>query len=115
DHVHQRGSLGVLRVAAREQAFRGEVRRAAELPDALGDLIGVLLLLLRVLLELLGDALAVDPRSHEVVTPVPQRADDLRGERFVEQLGRRVQIRRGAWRYCSALAGLARTARTLLA
>src|SRR2546430_2006892 len=92
DHVHQRFSLGVLRVAAGEQTLRVEVRRTAELPDALGDPIGVLLFLVRVLLELLGDALAVDSGGHEEVAPVPEVADNLGGEGLVEQLERRSQV-----------------------
>src|SRR5262249_39084232 len=82
----------ILGMASRQEALRVEVGRAAELPDALGDLIGVPLLLLRVLLELLRHALAVDPRGHEVVAPIPERADDLGGQRLVEQLERRGQV-----------------------
>src|SRR5436190_577358 len=52
DHVLERVALDVFGVAARGEPVWRKVRRAAELGDALGDLVGVLLLFLRVLQEL---------------------------------------------------------------
>ncbi len=63
DHVGQRVALDVLGVAALRQTVRREVRLAAELDDALGDLVGVTLLLVRVREELVGDALRMDARA----------------------------------------------------
>src|SRR4029079_6019274 len=86
DHLLERVALDVLRVAARAQAFRREIGRAAELGDALGDLVGVLLLLVGVLQELRRHALGMDALRHVVMELVAQRADDLGGERLVEEL-----------------------------
>src|SRR4051812_16826121 len=92
DHVHERVALCVLGVAAGEQAFGIEIGRAAQLPDAVRDPVGVLLLLVGVLHELVGDRLVVDPGRHEVVPAVTQHADDLGGERLVEELDRRLHV-----------------------
>jgi hypothetical protein len=70
---------------AGEQAFGVQVRLAPELGDALGDEVGVRLLLVRVLEELLGHRLGVDARGHVVVALVAEHADELGGERLVEQ------------------------------
>src|SRR5581483_2691174 len=86
DHVRERVAFDVLRVAARGEPIGREVGLAAELRDALGDLVGVLLLVLRVLQELRSDAFGVDALRREVMALVAQRADDLRGERFVQEL-----------------------------
>ena len=79
-------------MAAGEQAFGIEIRRAAQLADPLRDPVGVLLLLDRVLHELVGDGLVVDSGGHVVVPPVPQGADDLRRQRLVEELDRRLNV-----------------------
>jgi hypothetical protein len=50
---------------------------AAQLDDALGDAVGVLELLGRVLQELLGREARLDARGDEVVSLVPQRAHPL--------------------------------------
>ena len=56
------------------------------LNDALGDLVGVGLLLVRVLQELGRHGLGVDAARHEVVVPVAQHAHELGGERLVQHL-----------------------------
>src|SRR3989442_638885 len=86
DHLLERAAFDVLGVAARGEAIGREVRRAAELHDARGDLVGVLLLLRRVLEKLRRHALGMDALRHEVMALVAQRADDLGGERFVQEL-----------------------------
>ena len=58
----------------------------AELHDARRDLVRVRLLLVRVLEELLRDALGVEPARHEVVPLVAQHADELGRERLVQEL-----------------------------
>src|SRR3954465_2844028 len=60
DHVLERVALDVLGMAARSEALGREVRLAVELRDTCGDLVGVLLLVLRVLQELRRHALGVD-------------------------------------------------------
>src|SRR6185437_7296772 len=75
----------------------GEVRRvhlrlAAELLDPFGDALGMLLLFTRMLLEFLLDRLRVDAGGHEVVELIAERADDLRGERLVENPDRLLAI-----------------------
>src|SRR3954471_3359553 len=86
DHVLERVAFDVLRVTPGSQAIGREVRLAAELRDALGDLIGVLALFLRVLEKLRGDGFRMAALRREVMALVTQRADDFRGERFVQQL-----------------------------
>src|SRR4030095_4961766 len=78
--------VDLLGVGAGGQAIGVEVGGAAELDDALGELIGVGLLFLRVLEELLGDGLGVDAGGGEVVSAVAEDADDLGGKSGVEQL-----------------------------
>src|SRR5262245_11400441 len=68
------------------EPLRIHVGYPTELHDALGDGVGVLLLLLRVLEELVGYGLTVDAAHHEVVVAIAERADDLGGERIVEHL-----------------------------
>ena len=77
----------------------GELRRvhlrfAAELLDSLRDALGVLLLLARVLLEFLLYGLRVDSGRREVVELAAERADELGGERLVEN---RIDCSRSSW------------------
>ena len=95
DHVLERVAFDVLGMAARGEALGREVGLAAELRDALGDLVGVLLLVVGVLEELGRHALGVDALRHEVVALVAQHADDLGGERLVQQLA--PPTSRSAW------------------
>ena len=88
------GPFDVFGVAALRQAVRRQIRFAAELDDAFGDLVGVALFLVRVCEKLLGDRLRVDAARHEVVTPIAQHANDLGGQRIVEQSSTRRRGRR---------------------
>ena len=63
---------------------RIQLRFAAELLDALRDLVRMLLLFLGVLEKLRLHRLRVNPRRHEVVKFVPQHAHELRRERLVQ-------------------------------
>ena len=90
------------------QPLRVQVRLAPELHDAGGDLVGVPLLLVRVLEELRGHGLGVDPLGHEVVALVAQHADDLGGQRLVEQLHHRLAVRLVALGHRAVLDVLAR-------
>jgi hypothetical protein len=54
------------------------------LHDALGDQVGVLLLLAGVRQELLSHGLRADARGHAAVTPVAQHTSDLGGEGLVQ-------------------------------
>src|SRR5688500_14620333 len=73
-------------MAAACETLRLEVGRAAQLGDALRDLVGMLLLVVGVLEELRRHALGVDALRHEVMALGAPRADDLGGERLVEEL-----------------------------
>ena len=88
----KRLAFDVLGVAAHQQAFGIEVRRAIELDDALGDLVGVALLFVGVLQKLLGHCLGVNATGHEVMALVAQDADNFGGQRFVEHAQRGLQI-----------------------
>ena len=101
--LDQRVARHVLGMAAAGEAVRREVGLAAELHDALGDLVGVRLLLVRVVEELLRDALRMNAARHEVVTPVAQHAHELGRERVVEQL-----------EHDAAVGGIARRHRALV-
>ena len=57
-----------------------------QLDDAQRDAVGVQLFLVGVLEELGGDRLGIDPGGREVVPLVAQDADELGGQRFVEDL-----------------------------
>ena len=88
-------ALDVLRVAAGVQhALRAEVGRALELGDALGDLVRVPLLLVRMLQELRGHGLRVNARGHEVVPPVAQDTHDL-GRQGLRCRRRRIDVELG--------------------
>src|SRR6202011_2453924 len=89
DHPDQVEVAGtVLRRGARREPFGIEVRRAAELVDALGDAFGVLALFGGVLRELALGTLARDARRGDAVHRVPQHAHELGGERVLEQVDR---------------------------
>ncbi len=77
---------------SRREHRRIHLRLAAELLDAFGDLIRVLLFVLRVLEEFVTYGLRVNPRRHEVVKLVAQDADELRRQRLVEDGHRLVAI-----------------------
>ena len=88
---------------------RVEVGLAAELHDALRDLVGVRLLLVRVLQELGLDRFGVNSLRHEVVALVAQHAHDLGGERLVQDLAHRRRVGSVAGRDRAFLDVLART------
>src|SRR3954470_9609321 len=92
DHVLERVAFDVLGMAARGEALGREVRLAVELRDTCGDLVGVLLLVLRVLEELRRHALGVDALRHEIVALIAQRTHDLGGKRLVQQPHHRVAV-----------------------
>ena len=71
-----------------------EVGLAAQLDDALGDLVGVRLLLVGVLEELGLHRLGMDAGGHVVVPLVAQDAHDLGGQRVVQDLADRLRRRR---------------------
>src|SRR5262245_11816036 len=73
-------------MTARQQAFRREIWLAAKLHDSLSDQIRVRLFLVVVLQELLGHALGINARCHEIVSLVAQYANDFRCQSFVEKL-----------------------------
>ena len=86
--MSRRSLPGLYSACARAVSVAGfEVRLAAELHDALGDLVGVLLLLLRVFEELGLDRIGEHARRHEVMAVVAQHADPFGRQRFVEQAG----------------------------
>src|SRR2546422_5001306 len=85
DHVDQVLALDVLRGGPRADAVRIQVRLAAELIDPLGEEIEMLLFLLRVLSKLFLDRLAGEPGRADGVVLVAEDADDLRGDRVVQQ------------------------------
>src|SRR5712692_9258495 len=80
-------------MAASEQAFRIEIRRAAKLHDARGNLIGVALFVVCVLQKFGRDAFSMNSRSHEIMALVAQHANNLRRQSFVQQLHDRLSIR----------------------
>src|SRR5262245_21383430 len=92
DHVDQGASRDVLGMAPGGEPLRREVGLAAELHDARRDLVRVALLLVRVLEELGRDGLGMDAGRHEVVPLVPEHADDLGGQRFVQKLDHRLGV-----------------------
>src|SRR6266481_5427170 len=85
DHVDQVLSLDVLRGGPGADPVRVQVRLAAELIDPLGEEIEMLLFLLRVLSELLLDRLASEAGRADGVELVAEDADDLRGDRVVQE------------------------------
>src|SRR5213593_2995725 len=85
DHVDEVLALGVLRGGPGADAVRVQVRLAAELIDPLGEEIEMLLFLLRVLSELFLDRLAGEPGRADGVELVAEDADDLRGDRVVQE------------------------------
>jgi hypothetical protein len=73
-------------MASGRQAVGIEVWLAAQLYDTLRDQVGVSLLFVGVLQKLGRNTLGVDAASHEIVTLVAQHANNLGGQRFVQNL-----------------------------
>ncbi len=86
DHVAQVGAFLVFGMRALGQGVRIEIRFAAQLHDALGQLVRVFLFLLRVLQELALHCVGKHALGHEVVAVVAQRAHVFGGKRGIEQL-----------------------------
>ncbi len=86
DHVAQVLARFVLGVRALCQRVGIEVWFPAELHDAFGDLVGVLMFLLRVFEEFGLDRVGEHARRHEVMPVIAQHADPFRRQRFVQQL-----------------------------
>jgi hypothetical protein len=86
DHVDQSVTLDEFGMTARQQPFGIEIWRTPQLNYSLGNLIGVTLLFVGVLQKLSRDTFGVDPGSHEIVTLVPQHANDFRRQRFIQHL-----------------------------
>ena len=89
DQVGAHQGLGVFRIVVLgmrtgRQRGRIEVRRTVELDDALGDAVGVLLLLLGVLEELGLQGAVVRAADGVIVALVAQHAQQFGGERAVE-------------------------------
>ena len=103
DHLDERTARLVLGVAARDQTGRVQVGRAPELGDALGDAIGVHLLLVGVLQKLLRDGLGVDATGHEIVPAVARSTQTI--SVASESLSRRITVSRSP-RYPSVTAPL---------
>jgi hypothetical protein len=76
----------------RGQAVGVEVRLAAELDDAGGELVGVALLLDGVLQELGGGGVGVHARGHVVVALVAEHAHELGRQGLVEQAEDRLAV-----------------------
>jgi len=72
-------------VGAAAEAVGVEVRLAAQLHDAFGQLVGVLGFLAGVLQELLGGHVGLHALGHVVMAFVAQHTHQLRGQRVVEQ------------------------------
>ena len=68
------------------QAVRGEIRRAAQLHDALRDLVGMSLFFVRMVEKFLSDTLRMNAACHEMMTPVAQYTHEFRCQRIIEQL-----------------------------
>ncbi len=92
-HVRERRTFLVFAVRVAGEHRGIHLRLAAQLLDALGDLIGVFLLFVRMFEELFLHGLRVNPRGHEVVKLVAQNADELGRERLVEHRRRLVRGR----------------------
>ncbi len=86
DHLGERGADAVLGMAAALERGGIEVGVAAQLHDAPGDLVGMLLLLLGMLEELGGRDLGAQAPRGEMVLAIAQHAHDLGGERGLQQL-----------------------------
>jgi hypothetical protein len=71
-------------MTARREPLRIEVGRPARLDDAIRYRVGVLLLLVRMFEELLLHSLGGNTLGHEVVSLVPQDADNFRRKRFIQ-------------------------------
>ena len=86
-------------MAAVGERRRIEVGLTAELHDALGEPVGVLELLGRVLEQLVGGDVCLQPARHEIVVPVTQHADELGRERLVQHLQHLLAVRPVALRH----------------
>src|SRR5579859_320846 len=86
DHVGQFLALDILRMTARAQPIRRQVRLAAELHYALRDAVRMSLFLARVLQEFCRYAVGADAAGHEVMTLVAQHAHDFGCKRFIADL-----------------------------
>src|SRR5665647_3480467 len=80
-------------MAASRQPLGIEVRFASQLGDALGRNVGMALLLGRMLEELLGHGLSMNPSGHVVVTFVSQHTDNFRGENLIQYADDRFPVR----------------------
>ncbi len=85
-------------MAALEQALGRQVGLAAQLHDAFGQPVGVVLFLGGVLGEFRRHRLGVQAAGHEEVALVAQHTDDLGGQRFVQQLEHGLAVRPGSGR-----------------
>ncbi len=74
------------------EAVGVEVGLATQLNDSLGQAIGVFLLLIGVLEELGGGDAGFQPGRHVVVTLVAQVADQLGGQRLVQQVDHHLAV-----------------------
>src|ERR1700761_1151660 len=91
-HIGYIVALCVIGVAAAEQALGVEVGRAIELGDALGNAVGMTLLLVGVFQELRGHALGMNALGHVVVIFVAQYANDLGRQRLIQYLDHRLAV-----------------------
>jgi hypothetical protein len=73
------------------------------LHNARGNLIGVPLFVIRVLEKFRGHTIGVDPIRHEIVPLVPQNADELSCQRFIQQFDDGIAISRVALSHCTVL------------
>src|SRR5664279_893612 len=80
-------------MAASRQPLGIEIRFASQLGDALGCNVGMALLLARMLEELLGHGLGMNPGGHVVVTFVSQYTDNFRGQNLVQYVDDRFPVR----------------------
>ena len=86
DHVDEVFAFDVIGMAAIEQARRRQVWFAIKLRDALGNQVGMPLLLICVLQKLRFDRLRMDAGGHVVMELVAQYADQFGRQRLVEQI-----------------------------
>ena len=92
DHVDELLGAAVFGCGARVKPDGIQVGDAAELVDPVGDLLQVLALVVRVLLELRLNALAVDADGRDGVHGVAQDADHLGRERRLQEVDRLLHL-----------------------